>query len=240
MKRIWNRIIVSLPYTLRFHSINMDMAEHAFRLSPDIVQSHDCNTLLGGAMVKKSLDIPLIYDSHELYLERNIGNRARWWDKFQWAPIEKQCIRHCDAVLTVSKGIVEHLNTQYGRNDVALVRNVQPYHPAPSRNSLLRDELGISPDRKIALYIGAITFNRGVEELIEAAEVLEHSALVIMGPAIDPAYVDRLKAQATANGTLGRTIFFRGPGRLGTGPRILRFDGHRRGTDPGVLPKLRV
>lgn len=230
MKRIWNRIIVSLPYTLRFHSINMDMAVHAIRLSPDIMQSHDCNTLLGGVVVKKSLGTPLIYDSHELYLERNIGNRARWWDKFQWAPIERQYIRHCDAVLTVSKGIVEHLNTQYGRNDVALVRNVQPYHPAPPRNTLLRDELGISPDRKIALYIGAITFNRGVEELIEAAEVLEHSAIVIMGPAIDSTYLDRLKAQASANGTLDRTIFFRGPV---DSSQVLEYCAS---TDIGVVP----
>ncbi|MCH2149770.1 MAG: glycosyltransferase, partial [Phycisphaerales bacterium] len=190
-----NNIAVFLPYSLRHHTINVDLAKAALALKPDIVQAHDCNTLLGGAMVSRSSGARLVYDSHELYLERNIGNRSRWWDKFQWAPIERKCIRHCDVVLTVSKGIVNHLNTQYDRDDVVLVRNVQPYHPAPPRNSLLRDEFAIPADRSIALYIGAITFNRGVEELIKAAEGLEHSALVIMGPAIDPTYVDRLKAQ---------------------------------------------
>ena len=99
-----------LPYSYRLHSINFDLGQKAIELEPNIIQSHDCNTLLAGAMVKKTLGIPLVYDSHELYLERNIGSRSRWWDKLQWSPIEKNCIQHCDVVMTVSQGIVDHLS----------------------------------------------------------------------------------------------------------------------------------
>ena len=162
-------------------------------------------------MIKQKLNIPLVYDSHELYLERNIGTRSRWWDKKQWAPIEKICIKHCDVVITVSQGIVDHLNKQYDRNDVALVRNVQPYHKPPKKNGLLRSELKIPKDKKIGLYIGAITFNRGVEELIQAATCLEQAAIVIMGPAINPDYVSGLKRKAKTLGVLNKTVFFRGP-----------------------------
>ena len=88
--RLQNILLVKLPYSFRIHSINFDLCERALLLKPDIIQSHDCNTILGGAMTKKKLSIPLVYDSHELYLERNIGERSRWWDKKQWAPIEKK------------------------------------------------------------------------------------------------------------------------------------------------------
>ena len=209
--RMYRLLLGTLPYSFRLHSINFDLCERALLLKPDIIQSHDCNTILGGAMIKKKLRIPLVYDSHELYLERNIGNRSRWWDKKQWASIEKKCIRCCDVVITVSQGIVEHLNKQYGRNDVVLVRNVQPHHEPPKRNNLLRAELGIPDGKKIGLYIGAITFNRGVEELIDATAKLQNAVIVIMGPAINPHYVDELRARAEKLGVLGTTIFFRGP-----------------------------
>jgi glycosyltransferase involved in cell wall biosynthesis len=208
---LYNSLLGKLPYSFRLHSVNFDLCERALLLKPDIIQSHDCNTILGGAMIKKKLGIPLVYDSHELYLERNIGNRSRWWDKKQWSPIERKCIKHCDVVMTVSQGIVEHLNKQYGRDDVVLVRNVQPYHEPPERNDLLRTELRIPRDKKIVLYIGAITFNRGVEELIDASAELRNAVVVIMGPAINPSYVDELKARAKRLDVLGKTIFFRGP-----------------------------
>ena len=145
---LYNSLLGKLPYSFRLHSINFDLCERALLLEPDIIQAHDCNTILGGAMIKKKLGIPLVYDSHELYLERNIGTRSRWWDKKQWSPIEKKCIKKCDIVMTVSQGIVDHLNKQYGRNDVVLVRNVQPYREPPERNNLLRTELGIPDDKK--------------------------------------------------------------------------------------------
>ncbi|HIA71251.1 MAG TPA: glycosyltransferase [Phycisphaerales bacterium] len=209
--RMYSLVLGTLPYSFRLHSINFDLCERALLLRPDIIQSHDCNTILGGAMIKKKLSIPLVYDSHELYLERNIGTRSRWWDKKQWSSIEKKCVKKCDVVMTVSQGIVDHLNNQYDRDDVVLVRNVQPYHAPPERNDLLRTELGIPDDKKIGLYVGAITFNRGVEELIKAADKLKNTAIVIMGPAINPHYVDELRAQAEKLGVLGTTIFFRGP-----------------------------
>ncbi len=209
--RMYRLLLGTLPYSFRIHSINFDLCDRALLLKPDIIQSHDCNTILGGAMIKKKLSIPLVYDSHELYLERNIGTRSRWWDKKQWSPIEKKCIKKCDVVMTVSQGIVDHLNKQYGRDDVVLVRNVQPYHEPPKRNNLLRTELGIPDDKKIGLYIGAITFNRGVEELIDAATKLQNAVIVIMGPAINPHYVDELKALAEKLGVLNKTLYFRGP-----------------------------
>ena len=70
--RMYSLVLGTLPYSFRLHSINFDLCERALLLRPDIIQSHDCNTILGGAMIKKKLSIPLVYDSHELYLEQNI------------------------------------------------------------------------------------------------------------------------------------------------------------------------
>lgn len=194
---------------LRPVSLNGVLAERAIALEPDVIEAHDLNTLLAGFLAKRVTGAPLIYDSHELYLERNIGDRVRWWDKAGWSPIESQCIRDCDAVMTVAEGICRHLEGQYGLDEVVLLRNVQPWEPPADRSTLLADDLGIAPETPIILYPGAITINRGLEQLIDAAPRLRHGVVVIMGYAGNAKYGEEIRERARTNGSLGKSVFFR-------------------------------
>lgn len=197
------------PSSLRLIALNLQFARKALSLEPDIIQSHDLNMLLGGALVKRLSGVHLVYDSHELYLRRNIGNKSRARDNLIWAPIERAFIGKCDAVISVADGICEHLAKQYKIKKPHLIRNVQPYESPQPKTTILADELKIPKDKKIVIYAGAITINRGLEEMIDSAEHLENSVYVIMGYARNAAYLQSLKSRASNQGVLLTKVFFR-------------------------------
>ncbi len=198
-----------VPPSLRLLAMNLQFARHAIDLRPDVVQSHDLNTLLGGALVKRLIGVGLVYDSHELFLKRNIGNKSRARDNLIWAPVERFCIGKCDAVLSVAEGICDYLAKQYGIPKPHLIRNVQPFEPPGVRTTLLADELCIPADRRIVIYAGAITINRGLEVMIDSAPYLEGAAYVIMGYARNADYLASLKQRATKLGVMSSSVFFR-------------------------------
>lgn len=190
-------------------AFNYDAAALAAALSPDLVESHDLTALAGGVVAARAARCPLIYDSHELFLERNIGDSPRWPDKAWWGPIEGFGIRRSDAVLTVAEGIARHLERRYHIPRVHLVRNTQPFEQPPRERRLLRDEFGLAECECIALYPGAILRFRGLEQLINAAPMFRGVTAVIMGYAQSPEYLTELENRARENGTLGRAIRFK-------------------------------
>ncbi len=222
------------PTSFRLLACNIQFARKALALKPDIVQSHDLNTLMTGVIVKRLTGIPLVYDSHELFLERNLGDRSRAWDKAVWAPIERFCIRKCDAVLSVSESICRHLARQYNIPKPYLIRNVQPYEPPPAPTTILADELGISRDRPIVLFPGAITFNRGLEVMIDSAPFLNGAVYVIMGYARNPSYLESLKQRARELGQLNRRVFFREAVPI---DQVVRYSAS---ADLGIIPTPNV
>ena len=198
-----------VPPSLRLLAMNVQFARHAIDLQPDVVQSHDLNTLLGGTLVKRLTGARLVYDSHELFLKRNIGNKSRARDNLIWAPIERFCIGRCDAVLSVADGICDYLAKQYGISKPHLIRNVQPFEPPGARTTILADELGVPAGRRIVIYPGAITINRGLEVMIDSAPYLNGAAYVIMGYARNADYLASLKQRATKLGVMSSSVFFR-------------------------------
>jgi glycosyltransferase involved in cell wall biosynthesis len=230
------RLVVRVaPTQIRQVGMNVTLAEAIVALKPDIVHCHDLNTLVAGMLVKKTLGVPVVYDSHELFLERNLSGRSRRIDRLQWGPIERRLIHHCASVSTVAEGICRHLENQYGLNEVVLIRNVQPSEPLPSPTRILSKSLGIDPARPVLLYAGAILRNRGIEHMIEAASVgRDDLAWVVMGYAQDETYMATLKAHAEELGVLGRTIFFHeavAPGE------VVRYCAS---ADVSVIPTQRV
>lgn len=208
LRRAWGKFLKPPP-SARMLACNIELARKAITLQPDVIESHDLNTLPAGIMLKRVLRVPVVYDSHELFLERNIGDKSRRRDKMFWGPIERFCIKRADAVMTVANGICDHLQKRYKIKRPALVRNVQPYEPPAPPSRLLSDELGIDHKTKIVLYPGAITINRGLEQMIDSSVDLRGAAYVVMGYARNPVFMASLKQQAEALGQLGRTVFFR-------------------------------
>ena len=184
------------------------MISRALSLQPDVLHANDLNTLPAGAVVARRCRCGLVYDSHELWLHRNIGSRSRFVDRLVWGRFERSLIGRCDAVISVAAGICEWLARKYGVQHPHLVRNAQPYEAPPKRGREIADRIGLTDDAPICLYAGAITFNRGLELLIEAAVHMPGVHIVIMGYATNAEYEKGLLSLARANGTLDRVVHF--------------------------------
>ncbi len=181
---------------------------HSRALRPDFVHAHDLSTLPAAAVIARDCGSMLMYDSHELWLHRNIGNRPRWADQWLWGAIERRLVGRCAAVFTVADGICDWLRDQYGIARPILVRNAQPFKQPPQKGRELRDAVGAPDTDGLCLYAGAITVNRGLETLIDAAPLCSGARLIIMGYAQNESYLGSLRARADANGSLDRTVHF--------------------------------
>ena len=222
------------PNATRLVELNEVMLRHALALRPDVIECHDLNTLLAGFYAKKLRGVALVYDSHELYLERNIGQGNRRKDRMLWGFIEQRCIGQCNAVLSVAQSICIHLERQYGVPRPHLIRNVQPFEPPCERSRVLTNELGIDPEFRLVIYPGAITINRGMEVLIDAAAYLDRAAVVIMGYARSDEYLESLRQRARDRGVLGTRVFFRDAVPIND---VIRYV---RSADVGVVPTQNV
>ncbi|NNF43093.1 MAG: glycosyltransferase, partial [Phycisphaerales bacterium] len=228
------RLRAIYPSSLRLLAFNVPCVGHTLALEPDVILCHDLNTLATGVIAKRLTGRPLLYDSHELFLERNLGARSRGWDRVVWGPVEWLSIGRCDAVFTVAEGIARHLARQYGITRPKLIRNVQPYEPPAPRTTLLADELDVPADHAIVLYPGAITVHRGLEELIDSAPYLQRAVYVIMGYARNPAYLESLRERARRLGVLDERVRFRDAVPIND---VVRYTGS---ADLGIVPTQRI
>jgi glycosyltransferase involved in cell wall biosynthesis len=173
--RFWRRALIAL-----------------LRAKPDLVIAHDLDALPAGYAAARAARVPLIYDSHELFLEMPPllprTNRSRK----RWMAAERRMARAADLVVTVSDGIADELVRRYGIARPLVVRNV-PRRLAPVQSEI-RAEL--RTERPIAAYAGGIHPGRGLEELVQAMEALGGDVLLAMIGSGEPSYVDRLVARA--------------------------------------------
>lgn len=154
---------------------------------PDLVHAHDANTLMAAGRVARSLKVPFVYDSHELWTKRNVSGSRPVASRLE-GPMERYWIRRAAGVITVSANIAIWLQDQYGlKTTPTLVRNIPPLKgpiPGPS-SGRLRALAGLSEDASVIVYCGRVTFNRGIERGIEALPYLDDDVhYVIVGPAV--------------------------------------------------------
>lgn len=172
----------------------------------DVYHGHDLSAVLPAYLAARLKGGKVVYDSHELFTERNTSYDEGFVVKTALRMLERYLIRRVDRVITVNRSIAEELQKRYGLAQTpAIVMNCPPLSITAPTN-LLRDKLGLAADTPVALYIGAISFNRGIEQTIEAMARLEGVVFVAMGPA-RAGYVDQLRALAAERGVADRVFF---------------------------------
>jgi len=149
----------------------------------------------------------LVYDSHELYVERNRPKKQSQLAKFLLTKTESLLVKSADHVITVSESIGHELKKRYPIRRLSVILNVPSHHVVRYALSL-RDELRIPEANKIVLYVGNITINRGLEELIQSIVYLNHCVVVIMGGASKPAYSEELRQLAREIGVEDKVYYF--------------------------------
>lgn len=175
----------------------------------DIYHAHDLNTLLAAYWAKKKMGGKLIYDSHELYTERNTLKNQSKLTKFLISKTESFLVKSADHVITVSDSIGQELRKRYLIKRLTVIINTPSYRVSKHVLSL-HEELRIPEVNKIILYVGNIAFNRGLEELIQSLLYLENCALVIMGYSSNHAYITKLRLLTRDLG-VGDKVYFFGP-----------------------------
>ena len=165
------------------HSLIQKKGEHY-----DIIDAHDWLGIMSGMIVKKELDIPLIFHVHSTEFGRSGGNGGSPTIKH----IEGEGGRIADGVITVSHAMKEELQRiGFPKDKIRVCWNgIDPYKYNPDmisseQKKLLRKQYGISDNEILLFFIGRLVSIKGCEQLIHAMpQVLKNYSnvkLVILG-----------------------------------------------------------
>lgn len=144
----------------------------------DLLYANDLDTLLPNYLVSRMRNIPLIYDSHELFCDVPELITSPFKRKI-WLRLESWIVPKLKFCITVNDSIASEFGKRYGTRFVS-VRNISDL---PERlGSKTREELGLPLNKKIILLQGAgINIDRGAEELIESMKYVDQTLLLIIG-----------------------------------------------------------
>jgi glycosyltransferase involved in cell wall biosynthesis len=150
---------------------------------PNVVHSHDLYTLLAGVRIAKRTGAKLVYDSHELEVGRSGSFTRR--EILMRASIERALISRTDGVITVCDSIADFLAAHYKINRPEVVHNapaltIRSDDDVPVDN--VRDRIGLALQTPLAIYVGSVTFNRGIEQSVRALTYLPGVHLATVGP----------------------------------------------------------
>jgi glycosyltransferase involved in cell wall biosynthesis len=165
----------------------------ARRVRPALVHANDWNTMWAALCIKYVCGARVVYDSHELWADRN----GRW----EWRPWLLACealfVRIADVVLTSSPGYADALATRYRISRPAVVRNI------PERRGARAAASGARPAAPLVVYIGGLMPGRGLEQMIDALALVPEARLRTVGPG-GQRYRERLLERATTAGVADR------------------------------------
>lgn len=153
----------------------------------DVVCVHDWLSSMAGLMVKNETKIPVVFHVHSTEWGRSGGPGSEVVSHLEWATSQE-----VDKIITVSHSMQEDL-TRHGwpKSRISVVWNgVDPKRYDPKNCdaeevNAVRRKYGISPDEKMVLFIGRLTWVKGVTNLVQAMPTVlaeyPRTKLVILG-----------------------------------------------------------
>ena len=187
-RRGWATPLVRLHRHLRTLDFYRRALGVVLRERPALIHCNDYNTMWIGAAARVLTSARVVYDSHELWPDRNQRPEWRWWLLF----CEAILVRCAHAVVAASPGYADVMARRYRIDRPAVVRNIPELGrvSAPENADWTRDLL---------VYAGAITVHRGLEQAITAVSLLPGVRLRVLGPG-RAEYLDMLRNLADSLG----------------------------------------
>jgi glycosyltransferase involved in cell wall biosynthesis len=145
---------------------------------------HDFPGLVAIA-TRVSRDVPIVYDSHEIFLDAGTARQLPGPARTFLRAYERQLVRRVAGVVTVNDSLARVLEHRYRPRRTVVVHNCPSrWAPADAEPGLLRTAAGIPGDAPVVLYHGTVGPDRGIEELLEALlePGLERVHFVVLGP----------------------------------------------------------
>jgi glycosyltransferase involved in cell wall biosynthesis len=176
----------------------------------DIYHGHDLTGLAAAvAAADRHNGATVVYDSHEIYLESGATAEQPGWLRRFMARNERRWIGRAAALVTVNESLAAELGRRYAPRRTVVVHNCPPRSDDPSGHEVetsnpIRAATGIPDDEPIALYHGAFSRHRGLEELARAVAEpgLERVHAVFLGYGGLRAELDALAAGPIAPGRI--------------------------------------
>jgi glycosyltransferase involved in cell wall biosynthesis len=152
----------------------------ARELKPALVHANDWNTMWSGLAIKLVCGSRLVYDSHELWADRN----GRWEWRTWLIASEALFVRVADEVLTSSPGYAEALATRYRIRRPEVVRNIPEHRPSDHAQPVKEHSTsnGQAPQPHRVVYVGGLMPGRGLEQMIDALAFAPNVHLHAIGP----------------------------------------------------------
>ena len=162
-------------------SKNIALSQHTDQA--DIVHCHTWYTHLAGVYTKELLQIPLILTTHSLETHRpwkveQLGNGfylSRW--------IEKSAYTTADGVIAVSHQMKKDVVESYGINPdkVTVIHNgIDPEFYKPTFDLDLLEQYQIDPNIPYVLFVGRITRQKGIAQLLAAAQYFDKNCQIVL------------------------------------------------------------
>ena len=135
-----------------------------------VLYANDLDALLPNYLISKKLNIPLIFDSHEIFSEMP-AIQGKLSQKL-WRFLEKKLVPEVKFMITASGSYARWFHRKYGVDPIVLQN-------APRKIAFSIEIPENNP--KILLYQGALNPFRGIDKAILAMHHLEHVIFLIAG-----------------------------------------------------------
>ncbi len=152
----------------------------------DYIHAHDLDALVPACRHGKPKKTPVLYDSHELYLD-SISLHNRPVTRFIWSQAERRYINKAAGVITVCDSISDILKDKYGLEPApAVIRNMpdaaisRKSKAVPSNATEKVDELHQKTPR-LLLYHGVVRKSRGLDYMLDLLTAVPDWGGVICG-----------------------------------------------------------
>jgi len=144
----------------------------------DVYHAHDLETLPIAFLLSIVNKKPFIYDSHELFIERE---NIKGFLKTIWRKIEQFLSPYPQKTIFVCDSLAEIYAQRYQVPKPEIIKNCQ-YLNVQNKKDVLRKILPITQHEQIIIYQGEIASRRGVDVAIDAMNYLTGKVMVLIGP----------------------------------------------------------
>jgi starch synthase len=180
----WGALAGDAPELGALRPLSVDLAMAAAVGHADLVHSHTWYANLGGHLAKLLHGIPHVLTSHSLEPLRpwKAEQLGGGYAVSSWA--ERTAVEAADAVIAVSEGMRGDLLSCYPAVDPARVHvihnGIDPGLWRPDGGVGTLEEHGIDPGRPTVIFVGRITRQKGVADLLRAARGFDTAAQLVL------------------------------------------------------------
>lgn len=150
----------------------------------DVIHCHTWYSHFGGVVASRLLQCPLILTTHSLEPHRpwkaeQLGDGG--YNMSCW--IERTAYEAADGVIAVSEGMKRDVMKLYGvpEDRVKVIYNgIDPDFYKPTFDEEILKKWGVDPKRPYVLFVGRVTRQKGISQLIQAIPQIDKNAQVVL------------------------------------------------------------